>query len=423
VPPPAFCFLPYYIDQDRGWLEAWKSFGNLGQFPSHRSDVILYHSGIRSNAYYEAKARIAALSAELETVSANRAAVEQAYERIRRRTKSPSVGADPRAYQAVIQRILGDIARAQAQREVVTAKISDLTRRRIELHEQMEVVKRSLMEFDKDFKFLQEIEDEEIICPTCGTAHENSFSNRFSIAKDHESCRMLLISASAEMDDMRKKIDDHTQSLSKFNSNISSLHNALQERRGRLTVKEFIDSEGEKRALQLLWSEVSELNKAVARLDAELAELRRSLAKLSDPKIRRKIESYFAGEIAMNLNMLNVSTVPPSIASRIDSVIRDTGSDQPRALLAYYIAFIYTSLNFSSSCICPVVIDSPNQQDQDPANFNKIYEVIMDKIPDKVQTIIATVSLPMPAGEASVINMEKNIHCLISMPMPASVMI
>jgi len=33
VPPPQFCFLPFYQDQDRGWDDTWSSFKSLSMIP------------------------------------------------------------------------------------------------------------------------------------------------------------------------------------------------------------------------------------------------------------------------------------------------------------------------------------------------------------------------------------------------------
>jgi hypothetical protein len=56
VPPPAFCFLPFYVDQDIGWLRSWASFAGLGMFDNPKRDVAYFHAGLRPNEYYVAKA-------------------------------------------------------------------------------------------------------------------------------------------------------------------------------------------------------------------------------------------------------------------------------------------------------------------------------------------------------------------------------
>lgn len=43
--PPAFCFLPFYCDQDKGWGDTWSSFARLAQFQSWKIETIHYHVG------------------------------------------------------------------------------------------------------------------------------------------------------------------------------------------------------------------------------------------------------------------------------------------------------------------------------------------------------------------------------------------
>jgi hypothetical protein len=69
----------------------------------------------------------------------------------------------------------------------------------------------------------------------------------------------------------------------------------------------------------------------------------------------------------------------------------ETGSDTPRALLAYYFSILHLISEYSSSVFCPVVIDSPNQQDQDIDNLKKMLTFIRDKRPADSQLILGLV--------------------------------
>jgi hypothetical protein len=60
IPPPAFLFLPFYVDQDVSWVGNWNSFASLQMFSNYRKDVASFHAGLRPNEYYQAKALKAA---------------------------------------------------------------------------------------------------------------------------------------------------------------------------------------------------------------------------------------------------------------------------------------------------------------------------------------------------------------------------
>jgi hypothetical protein len=75
----------------------------------------------------------------------------------------------------------------------------------------------------------------------------------------------------------------------------------------------------------------------------------------------------------------------------VHSRITETGSDLPRATLAYYFSILEMMQNFTDTTICPLVIDSPNQQDQDPKNLPTILKFIRDKRPTDTQLVLGLV--------------------------------
>ena len=90
---------------------------------------------------------------------------------------------------------------------------------------------------------------------------------------------------------------------------------------------------------------------------------------------------------------MNVHTLNSSGFSDIPLSIKAQGSDTPRALLAYYYAILYTAKEFTTLPLFPLIIDSPNQQDQDATNRHKIIKFIFENTPDEYQLILGTVDL------------------------------
>ena len=65
--PPVFTFMPYYIDQDRGWVEIYDSFSNLEQYKKDaRIKSIYYHLGIYDKDTVELLSQKDSLSTSLE---------------------------------------------------------------------------------------------------------------------------------------------------------------------------------------------------------------------------------------------------------------------------------------------------------------------------------------------------------------------
>jgi len=62
-------------------------------------------------------------------------------------------------------------------------------------------------------------------------------------------------------------------------------------------------------------------------------------------------------------------------------------------VLAYHYAILHTIRAFTSSCLAPIILDTPLQQDQDKHNADAILKFIRDRKPEDMQLILGTVSL------------------------------
>ena len=51
--PPAFTFMPYYIDQDNGWTELYNSFERMNQFSKQeRAKSLYFHLNLSPCIFY-----------------------------------------------------------------------------------------------------------------------------------------------------------------------------------------------------------------------------------------------------------------------------------------------------------------------------------------------------------------------------------
>ena len=99
--------------------------------------------------------------------------------------------------------------------------------------------------------------------------------------------------------------------------------------------------------------------------------------------------------------------------------INALGSDLPRSLLAQYFAFLHTMARFNPTITCPLVLDSPLQQEQDAGNINAIFKFIFAKLLPHQQLILGTLTTAMtPPGlipsRAKSISLTDELHLLQS---------
>ena len=58
---------------------------------------------------------------------------------------------------------------------------------------------------------------------------------------------------------------------------------------------------------------------------------------------------------------LGVSELSVDDVKGVHSKVKESGSDLPRVLLAFYFAILRTIEKYSTSTFCPIILDSPKQ--------------------------------------------------------------
>jgi hypothetical protein len=123
------------------------------------------------------------------------------------------------------------------------------------------------------------------------------------------------------------------------------------------------------------------------------------------------MKEYLAG--------LSVNVLSAGDYKTFDRQIRTNalGSDLPRSLLAQYFAFLQTMAKFNPSIACPMVLDSPLQQEQDKDNIGAIFRFIFSRVLPGQQLILGTLTVDgvpdsiIPA-DAKSIHLTDELHLL-----------
>ncbi|SJM34429.1 hypothetical protein [Mesorhizobium delmotii] len=251
---------------------------------------------------------------------------------------------------------------------------------------------RSYTELGKDYTYASKAEAE-IFCPTCGTVHDNYFTHKFSILDDREACAQFLRDQHDRLVVVRKRAEKVETRLHDTDALIEKVSGTLAEKEGDLTLKEVIENASANMARGLFDSQLNDIRAEVDKRAGEIVEIDAEVKKLDDKKRRKEIEAYCAQLMIGFLRTLNVRKIDLDSASKIVRKVNDTGSDQPRAVLAYHLALMKTVIRFSSALTAPMIIDSPNQQDQDTTNVAAMIALILSSRPDNGQTILGTVRL------------------------------
>jgi len=188
-------------------------------------------------------------------------------------------------------------------------------------------------------------------------------------------------------------VEDEAQGLSAEHSNqraeIQQINALLEQRQGEITVRTLIQAEGRKEVNQMFAGRVDSARERVTAADIAVSQQRMRLREFEDPERTNRILDRYRSLMRSYLNELRVFTLEERTYQQITSNISETGSDLPRALLAYYFSILNVTAEFSTSTFCPIVIDSPNQQGQDQESIRTMLQFMRERRPQGSQMILA----------------------------------
>ena len=412
TPPPAYLFLPFYIDQDQGWVRNWGSFDKLAQFSNWRKEVVSYHTGLRPNRYYELKSEAQILErSRLEPINHEKA-LAKIIEEFSTKLLMLDFAVDLEVYKKEIHRLLRKCESLRNKEREFKDKLIELETERGRLENQNKIVIHAKAELEKDYKFAMTLEDEHVECPTCGASYSNSFAQKFAIACDEDRCSSLLQQIRSDRMTVQDKIEEHRQSLSAVSTELEEINSILMEKKGKLTLRDLIENEGKRELLSTLHKKLDDVQAQVSKIDSQLRHISRELRKLTNRQRTAEITGEYGEHLRKYFNLLNVADVKDRVFKTMDSGIQKSGSDQPRAILAYSFSILHVIKNFGSATFCPIIIDAPQQQEQDKVNHKRMLDFINEYRPSGSQLILGLVDGAGVDFQGKIVEMKEKYHAL-----------
>lgn len=388
VPPPAYCFLPFYIDQDKGWQSTWNSFKNLNQFPQWKRAVISYHFGIRPNEWHALDARKRNLLNDLDEPQQSVKALKELLRRARQEHPHIDFDIDIERFQQELNELLEECRHLKKREDEYRFQMSGLGNERIRLEAQVEIVERTYQELNKDYQFASEDLGDSVDCPTCGAAHQNGFSERFGIAQDTETCDDLAQSLRDDLRQVDTKIAELKSSLANTEDERTRITQLLDEKQEDLALRDLLELEGRKQYVEKVRASIDESQVRISGIRDEIDSIEKQMSVFEDRKRSSAIRQQYANDMRKFTAELNTH-LDKRVYERIDASISESGSDLPRAILAYQYAVLNSIEINGNATFCPVVIDAPNQQDQDEDNLPRVINFIAQNHPKGRQLILA----------------------------------
>ncbi len=394
-PPSPFLFLPFYIDQDKSWNDSWNALSGLLQYSNWKKPVIEYHSGIKGNKYYQTKTDLDSTRIELNETKIEIDALNKILRGIREKLDSDNFNITVDDFSTEVSELLTECETLKTEQNKLKLKLTDLYNHKSILDARVVIIEKAINEAKADYKYALNYIDEVVDCPMCGAHYNNNFNERFAIAEDEEQLQELLIELKIEVLKINDEILKHDKSFIETKIDFEKIEQLLNSKREEIKLADIIENEGKKKVNEIFKKEKDSVYQKIgdARTRFELLESQLKDINKDSESRKRRIMLFYRTKLKTFLEELNVNPekISETLFKRIDSRINEQGSNLPRALLAYYFAFLHVMNTFSTSTFCPIVVDSPNQQEQDEENRKAIMNFINNNQPENSQIILGLV--------------------------------
>ena len=419
TPPPVYYFLPFYIDQKRSWANAWDNFEALKQFENWKSTIIKYHIGLLPSKHFELEVDKGLKKDEQKNVEKKIEKIGTAIEVIESLTpKFVLTTVNQNKLNEFTNEIKNDLSQLQESQEVLLDKLTQIHNDRIYLEQQKLLTEKIIIELDKDYKFtIENIVEEEIECPLCGTAHENSVVHRTSIMTDKNQAENQLNSIQEELTKTNNRIRTANSELDKAREEIAKINEKyiIEEGNQKIGLTEIIEQVAGSSIRQNIIEDKKNKMEESSVLQKAIKGIGNEQRNLLTQEYKKDIEAEFVKIFKDFTDLLKADEVNLSkIKSPLDynNVIKEGGAAEgARAILAYYLTIFSMVEKSGNKCSCALVIDTPNQHEQSQANYDKIVDLLTNKMNKNSQIILCAMEndhLKIFKEKATIITLDSN---------------
>ena len=387
TPPPAYLFAPFYIDQDGSWDNTWVSFRNDFYLPESAVTLADYHSGIRPDGYYAAKAELTKEKIVLSSLETAVETLRQAITQIEE-IEGPTPTYDLQEFASECDHLVAESERLLVLQAEHRRTVSDLHEESHLVRAEAVLLKNALNEMRGEFELASSL-PRQVECPTCGHEYQNSLAERFALIEDEGVLSKALTEAKSKLERLVEKERAERGKLDTIGASLARVQKILETQKQSLSLNDVLVAAGKTEAAKLLRVSLNEKIVAADGSRNRTDSMRALMNKFTDRTRTSEIRKFYRTRLSIYSQELDVDLDDPEKQS-IVSINVARGSEGPRGLLAYYYAFLHTKIEYTTSVRFPVVIDSPNQQGQDKVHLPQMLKFIFDNIPDDAQAIVAT---------------------------------
>jgi uncharacterized Zn finger protein (UPF0148 family) len=242
---PAFFFLPSFIDQDGSWGSSWQTFDSLGEFREWQKPTIELMLSIRDSEYWQTFAALSKARTRVDELTREEKILDDTRKRLSEKFPNKPWFRDALAFRRELSDLEVKVSALASQQQRTESDRLDLMAAQETIRSQIALIESALREHAQDMHFLDESRTNgEIICPTCGTSHENSFHSRLNLEAEADDLRQLRAHFVNKLEGIDKRLDQQEEQLSGIGRETEEVERLLESERGELRLREIVKRAG-----------------------------------------------------------------------------------------------------------------------------------------------------------------------------------
>lgn len=403
ITPPAYNYLPFFLDQDHYEGSKFASFDKLGQYVDYKDSVLFYHFGVYNEEYFNLVKQREELEEQITEYNKRIDILQEMVADIDRKLEIGSYSGD-------ITALTRDV---DQYREEYSSIVERLNKSKIHIIE----LRNNLFDLEKLLKETEAFDDKnesEIsklwkhICPECGSEITDTVSlrsKRYNISEDIIIVKNdLQISIQKILSDIEKEEEKYIELL--------KLLEGYQERL-KIKSKHVSDVLRHKGLCELRDTIIEEKHTAQDTKEIQLDLLEDVKEAIKGFNTRKKaiLDRYY--ELLMGAkSRFGLDEIDPDRFKKISTNFEASGSNKYIATVIWYFTVIKIRNEYNPMAIqYPIVLDSPNNVEADDEKEKAFLEYLLSNSDLSSQFIMSGIGFDSAEFQAN-INKPMNVIIL-----------
>lgn len=382
--PPAFTFMPYYIDQDKGWSGLYDSFAAINQYKSaDRIKSLYYHLNIYTKGTVELMAERDRLKERQETLTIENDRLNTILAALREET----VNLPP----------ADTVSELESHLAVPKKRIEQLVVQIGSVRNEIQSLETALRQHQYNLRIIREyvsVKDnvsdgdshKRHVCPNCGYIFDEEIfdlvrANYGSMNEDYLCQQIQLL------------IDTVSDRLSLAKEQYVTLRQQMQEEESAFQVEKnefdiYIRQRGLAASVRRFQKQLDDAAVEMQEIDRKIKEINKELRKLPN---RKEVEEKYIEYVRLNIMTLDAWDPAYDGTIRLLKPIKAQGTLENKIILAQFVALFQAMEYFNTGATrFSFVVDSPRAKEASVSSSKDILKMItqMKMLP---QIILATI--------------------------------